>query len=373
MQESFFSFELPTRILFGIGALGNLRLELDTYGWRSALIVTDKGVRAAGLLASLEERLAGIAYEVYDGVLPNPTVECIEAALPQAQGRDLLIAIGGGSVLDSAKALNAIKTHGGSVLNYEGNDALPGPCGPLIAIPTTAGTGSEVTFIAMVTVPQRQQKLPLVSRCLAPTLAIVDPELTKTLPPSVTAHTGLDALTHAIETLVSVSAQPIADLLALQSIQLISENLPVAVKDGANMEARANLSYAALTAGIAFNNGWTGMAHALAHAFGGLYDLPHGLCCALALPATMEFNLEVQKNKYEQIAQVLGAPSAEGGIERVRALISEVGVPLCLRDVGVKEGDLDKITELALADGSVLFNPRQPTPQELRELLQKIF
>ncbi len=373
MQESFFSFELPTRILFGVGALDNLRLELDTRGWKSVLVVTDSGVRKAGLVERLTAQLGGLDYAVYDGILPNPTVQCIEGALPLAQGRDALIAIGGGSVIDSAKAINAVKAHGGSVLDYEGNDAVPGPCGPLIAIPTTAGTGSEVTFIAMVTVPERTQKVPLVSRYLAPTLAIVDPELTKSLPPHVTAHTGLDALTHAIETLVSISAQPISDLLALQAIRLIAEHLPCAVKDGSDMEARASLSYAALIAGIAFNNGWTGMAHAVAHALGGLYDLPHGLCCALALPATMEFNLDVQRAKYEQIAQVLGAPSAEGGIERVRALISGVGVPLCLRDVGVKEGDLDKITELALADGTVLFNPRQPTSQELRELLQKIF
>lgn len=373
MQKAFFSFELPTRILFGVGALGNLRLELDTHSWKSVLVVTDKGVAQAGLLACLEEQLAGLDYAVYDGILPNPTVQCIENALAYTQGRDALIAIGGGSVIDSAKAINAVKTHGGSVLDYEGNDAVPGPCGPLIAIPTTAGTGSEVTFIAMVTVPERTQKLPLVSRYLAPTLAIIDPELTKTLPPRVTAHTGLDALAHAIETVVSISAQPISDLLALHAIKLIAEHLPRAVRDGSDMEARANLSYAALIAGIAFNNGWVGLAHAIAHALGGMYDLPHGLCCALALPATMEFNLDVQRAKYEQIARALGAASAEEGIERVRALMTEVGVPLRLREVGVRESDLHRITELALADGSVLFNPRQPSPEELRALLQKIF
>lgn len=373
MQEIFFSFELPTRILFGVGALGNLRLELDTRNWKSALVVTDKGVVQAGLLDTLTAQLEGLDYVVYDGILPNPTVQCIEGALPQAQGRNVLIAIGGGSVIDSAKALNTVKTHGGSVLDYEGNDAVPGPCGPLIAIPTTAGTGSEVTFIAMVTVPDRKQKLPLVSRYLAPTLAIVDPELTKTLPPSVTAHTGLDALTHAIETIVSISAQPISDLLALQAIKLIFENLPRAVKDGSDMEARASLSYAALIAGIAFNNGWVGLAHAIAHSLGGLYDLPHGLCCALALPAVMEFNLDVQREKYEQIARALGGSSAEESFARVRALLIEVGVPVRLRDMGVRESDLDRITELALADGSVLFNPRQPSPEELRELVQNIF
>jgi alcohol dehydrogenase len=373
MQEIFFSFELPTRILFGVGALGNLRLECDTHGWKSALIVTDQGVRQAGLLERLTAQLEGLDCAIYDRILPNPTVECIEGAAALAHGRDVLIALGGGSVLDSAKALNAVKTHGGSVLDYEGNDAVPGPCGPLVAIPTTAGTGSEVTFIAMVTVPERHQKVPLVSRYLAPTLAIVDPELTRTLPSRVTAHTGLDALTHAIETLVSISAQPMSDLLALKAIKLIAENLPRAVKDGTDMEARASLSYAALIAGIAFNNGWVGLAHAIAHALGGLYDLPHGLCCALALPATMEFNLDSCPEQYEQIAQALGAASAQEGIARVRELMRAVGVPMRLRDVGVQESDLDKTVELALADGSVLFNPRQPSAAELRELVQKIF
>lgn len=373
MQEVFFSFELPTRILFGAGALGNLRLELETRGWKSALVVTDSGVRKAGLLDALTAQLEGIDYAVYDGILPNPTVQCIKNAGSLARGRDVLIAIGGGSVIDSAKAINVVKTHGGSVLDYEGNDAVPGPCGPLIAIPTTAGTGSEVTFIAMVTVPERKQKLPVVSRYLAPTLALLDPELTRTLPPSITAHTGLDALTHAIETLVSISAQPLSDLLALQAVKLIVEHLPRAVKDGTDMEARASLSYAALIAGIAFNNGWVGLAHAIAHSLGGLYDLPHGLCCALALPATMEFNLGTQRAKYEQIARALGAASAEEGITRVRALMTEVDVPMRLRDVGVKESDLERIVELALADGSVLFTPRQPSAEELRELVQKIF
>ncbi len=372
MRATFFSFELPTRLLFGVGALGNLRLELDIHDWKSALIITDQGVRQAGLLEPLKAHLEGIDHAIYDRILPNPTVQCIEGALALAPGRDLLIAIGGGSVIDSAKAINAVKTHGGSVLDYEGNDAVPGPCGPLIAIPTTAGTGSEVTFIAMVTVPERTQKLPLVSRYLAPTLAIVDPELTKTLPPSVTAHTGLDALTHAVETLVSISAQPMSDLLALHAIKLIVEYLPRAVKDGSDMEARASLSYAALIAGIAFNNGWVGLAHAIAHALGGLYDLPHGLCCALALPVTVEFNLESQREKYEQIAEALGVRGADSVPDRLRELMSAVGVPWRLRDVGVKESDLDKLVELALADGSVLFNPRQPRAEELRELVQKI-
>ncbi|MFQ6034194.1 MAG: iron-containing alcohol dehydrogenase, partial [Candidatus Bipolaricaulia bacterium] len=302
MQESFFNFHLPTGIVFGAGALGNLGMEMDERGWGSALIVTDKGVREAGLLERVEEGLRsyGIEYEVYDGVQPNPTAKVIEEALPLVEGREAIIGLGGGSSLDAAKALNVLKTHGGTVLDWEGNDT----CGPLIAIPTTAGTGSEVTFIAQISIPERKQKVPIVSRYLAPDLAIVDPELSGTMPPPLTAATGMDALTHAIEATITVAAQPLADVLAFHAIESVNKFLPRAVKDGADREARAEMAFASLIAGIAFNNGWVAIAHSIAHALGGLFDLPHGVCCALALPVTMEYNLEVRREKYAKIAEL---------------------------------------------------------------------
>lgn len=373
MQEAFFGFELPTRILFGSGSLGNLGFELSTQNWRSALVVTDRGVREAGLLTRVEAQLQEIPYEVYDQIVPNPTVDCIERALPMAHEREVLIAVGGGSVLDSAKVLNLLRSHGGKVIDYEGNDTVPDACGPLVAIPTTAGTGSEVTFIAMFTVPERRQKMPIRSRYLAPTLAIIDPELTYTLPPAITAQTGLDALTHAIEALVASTAQPLTDLLALQAIPLINRYLPVAVQEQDNLEARANLSYAALLAGIAFNNSGVGLAHAIAHALGGLYDLPHGLCCALALPTAMKFNLACCSKQYEQVAQALGTRGAEAGIERVKRLRSRVGIPARLQEIGILQPDLEQLVRLTLADGSILFNPVQPSPEDLQILLPEIF
>ena len=374
MEESFFNFQLPTKIVFGVGALGNLGMEMDERGWGSALIVTDKGVREAGLLERVELVLQSyeIEYGVYDRVQPNPTVQVIEEALPLVEGRAALIGLGGGSSLDAAKALNVLKTHGGRVLDWEGNDTVPGPCGPLIAIPTTAGTGSEVTFIAQISVPERRQKVPIISRYLAPDLAIVDPELSGTMPPPLTAATGMDALTHAIEAVTSITAQPLADILAFRAIALINEFLPRAVEDGADMAARTGMAFASLIAGIAFNNGWVALAHAIAHALGGLFDLPHGLCCALALPVTMEYNLEARREKYMKIAELLGASGAEDGIARVEELNKKIGIPSGLRELGVGEDDLARIAALALADGSTLFNPREVGEEEMTELIRKM-
>ena len=370
-----FSFHLPTKVVFGVGALDNLGTELDERGWGSALIVTDRGVREAGLLARVEEQLraSGVDYGVYDGVVPNPTVSSIEAGLPLAKEREVLIALGGGSAIDTAKALNVLKAHGGQVLDWEGNEAVPGPCGPLVAIPTTAGTGSEVTPIAQISVPERQQKVPLVSRHLAPDVAIVDPALTVSLPPAMTAATGMDALTHAIEAATTVAEQPLADTLAFRAIERINEFLPRAVRNGQDLEARTQMAFASLLAGMAFSNAWVALAHAIAHALGGLYDLPHGLCCALALPVAMEYNLEAKPEKYQQIAELLGQPSAEAGIARVRALNQEIGIPQGLRELGVPESDVERIAELALLDGSILFNPREVTHEELVALVRRLF
>lgn len=400
MLSAIFGFEMPTRLLFGQGAVENLGFECGLNNWRSALVVSDEGVHRAGLTQPVEAQLEalGMRYEVYTGVVPNPTMESIEAAVPLAQDKEIVIAVGGGSVMDSAKLINALRTHGGRVRDYEGTDTLPAPCKPLIAIPTTAGTGSEVTFIAMFTDTAKHQKMPVLSRYLAPHLAIVDPEMTRNLPPAATAQTGMDALTHAIEAIVDLQANPFSDMLAFEAIRLITRYLPRAVKNGAeDMEARGAMAFAATIAGAAFNNSMVGLAHAMAHAIGGLYDLPHGLCCALALPVAMHFNLESRRARFEQIAQVMGYAStdaevvplpgavvqgwmwdkaftAEDAVLRVRQLMSEVGIPAHLLDVGVEvsESDLETLTDLTLADGSILFNPVQPTREQVKTLLRHI-
>jgi alcohol dehydrogenase len=377
MWDSIFGFEMPTRLLFGAGAVGNLSFECSLQGWQHALIITDRGVRNAGLTQSVEGQLqeAGVHYEIYDGVLPNPTIECIEAALPMAQATDVVIAVGGGSVIDSAKLINVLRTYGGRVLDYEGTDTIPGACKPLVAMPTTAGTGSEVTFIAMFTHPERHQKMPVLSRYLAPHLAIVDPELSRRLPPATTAQTGMDALTHAIEAIVDLQANPLSDVLAFEAIRLILRYLPRAVQEGAHdIEARTAMAFAATLAGAAFNNSMVGLAHALAHAIGGLYDLPHGLCCALALPHAMEFNLPSRRDRFEQIARVMEVETPEDAILRVRQLMSDIDIPAHLLDLDIRVSDkaLEQLIDLTFADGSILFNPVQPTREQVRAILQRI-
>lgn len=377
MKDAFFGFEMPTRLLFGVGAVGNLGFEFSVHEWGSALILTDEGVAKAGLTEPVEAQLCdqGVRYEVYTGVVPNPTIPSIESAVPMARDKDVVIAVGGGSVMDTAKLVNAIRTFGGTVRDYEGTDTVPGGCKPLIAIPTTAGTGSEVTFISMFTDTERRQKMPVLSRYLAPHLAIIDPEMSRRLPPAATAQTGIDALTHAIEAIVDLQANPFSDMLAFEAIRLIFQYLPRAIEDGANdLEARACMAFAATIAGAAFNNSMVGLAHAIAHALGGLYDLPHGLCCALALPVVMHYNLPHRHERFEQIAQVLGMPTAEDSVLKVRQLITDVGIPAHLIDVGVEvsETDLETLTDLTFADGSILFNPVQPTREEVKQLLRHI-
>jgi len=364
-------------LLLGAGAVGNLSFECSLHGWRSALIVTDRGVHGVGLTTPVESQLqeANVRYEIYDSVLPNPTIECIETAVPLARDKEVVIGVGGGSVMDSAKLINVLRTHGGRVMDYEGTDTVPGTCRPLIAVPTTAGTGSEVTFIAMFTHPERRQKMPVLSRHLAPYLAIVDPEMSRYLPPAPTAQTGMDALTHAIEAVVDLQANPLSDVLAFEAIWLILRYLPRAVSNGANdMEARGAMAFAATIAGAAFNNSMVGLAHALAHAIGGLYDLPHGLCCALALPHAMEFNLESRRDRFEQIAQAMEVETPEDAILRVRQLMSDIGIPAHLfdLDIRVSEEELEQLVDLTFADGSLLFNPVQPTREQVRTLLQRI-
>lgn len=374
-----FSFHVPTKVVFGMGALTKLPEELRERGLRSALVITDPGVGAAGLLARLEEQLqaAQVRYGVYDGVVPNPTVASVEAAVPQAKAHEALIALGGGSALDTAKALNVLRTHGGKVLDWAPYPSVPGPCGPLVAIPTTAGTGSEVTPVAMVTASSKgtPRKVPLVSPHLFPDVALVDPELTQSLPPAITAATGMDALTHAIEAMTTLTAQPLADLLAREAIERVDRFLARAVRDGGDVKARREMCFSALLAGMAFRNAWVALAHAIAHALGGLYDLPHGLCCAWTLPLAMEYNLDARRAQYEQIAKIMGRGEggAKGAVARVRELAREIGIPSGPRERGIPETDAAKIAELAVEDPSLMFNPKPVPKDEMLALVQRLF
>jgi len=373
---SAFTFHLPTEIRFGPGTLGEIPVQLQRRGWHSIFLISDHGVQEAGLLSQLENLLKthNISYGLYLDVQPNPSERAVLAALYELRQLqpDAILGLGGGSVLDTAKICGVLYTHGGTLWDYQGFEAIPGPGLPVVAIPTTAGTGSEVTRFAVISDPKRRRKIPFASSYLIPQLAMVDPELTFSLPPSITAATGMDALTHAIEALTTVLEQPITDAIALQAIERIVRYLPRAFSHGSDKEARMQMSLASTMAGVAFGQAYVALAHAIAHALGGLYDFPHGLCCAMALPVAMEYNLETKPHQYEVITQALGARTAEEGIERVRALNEQLKIPSGLRALGIERGEIDAIAQAAIEDGSLLFNSRSVDLDTMKELIHEL-
>jgi alcohol dehydrogenase len=349
-----------------------------------ALIIADEGVVRAGLLDRVQAGLQGgveIA-GVFADVPPNSSVAVVErgAEYAREQGADLLIAVGGGSPIDTAKAIRILLTEGGRLHDYEGYNLLERPLTPMVAIPTTAGTGSEVTSWAVIRDEEAHIKLAFSSPFLAPELAVLDPEMTRTLPPRLTAATGLDALTHAIESFVGTNANLISDSLALQAIDIIANNLRTATYSGGDMDARGQMLVASCIAGIAFSSGGgsLGIVHALAHSVGGAFEVHHGTANAILLPYGMQFNSVAVPNRYARIARALGVNAGgraeedviSDGIDAARLLSADCGLPTRLRDVGVPEDALPGIAETALGDAAIFTNPRSVTVDELLEVLR---
>ncbi len=383
-MSDFFEFQLRTRVIYKPGLVGELGHEMSALGARRALIVADEGVVRAGLLDRVRaglQRSVEIA-GVFADVPPNSSVAVVERGTQCAreQAADILVAVGGGSSIDTAKAMRILLTKGGHLHDYEGYNLLDHPLTPMIAIPTTAGTGSEVTSWAVIRDEQAHLKLSFSSPFLAPDLAVLDPEMTRTLPPRLTAATGLDALTHAIESFVGTNANLISDSLALQAIDIISNNLRTATFSGDDMDARGQMLVAACIAGIAFSSGGgsLGIVHALAHSIGGAFEVHHGTANAILLPYGMQFNSVAVPNRYVRIARALGVNAGgraeedviSDGIDAARLLSVDCGLPTRLRDVGVPEDALSSIAETALGDAAIFTNPRPVTVDELIEVLR---
>ncbi len=313
-------FALPTRVIFGEACSRAAGEHAARLGARRALLVTDPGVLEAGAAEGVADALgrAGLVVTVFDRVDPNPRVASVRAGadIARAARCDVLVAVGGGSVIDTAKAVGLVLANGGDVVEYDFTLDEPRPIDrpitPLVAVPTTAGTGSEVTFWAVVTDPERREKLGVGGPLMAPAVALVDPELTLTLSPALTAFTGLDALTHAVEALAATSAGPFSDLCALRAVSLAATSLRRAVADGGDRTARRDMALASLLAGAAFTNADVGAVHCIAEVVGGLYDLPHGLVCALYLPPVVEFSAAAAPERYAAVAEALGAAGVPG-------------------------------------------------------------
>jgi alcohol dehydrogenase len=392
MAKPYYEFFCPVKVIAGNAALEHIPFELATLGAKRPMIITDKGVRGNKLLAPIEaafESTDAVIGCIFDDVPPDSSLDTVRhaAALYRENQCDAIIAVGGGSVIDTSKATNILVSEGGDdLLQYSGAHNLPKPLKPFFVIPTTSGTGSEVTMVAVVSDTAKNVKMAFASYYLMPHAAILDPRMTLTLPPHLTAMTAMDALTHAIEAYTCMAANPISDAYATAAIKKISTNLFNVLDNLNDSQGRLELAQASTMAGIAFSNSMVGLVHSLGHALGAVAHLPHGLCMNLFLPYVLEYNKEVNGDKiadlllplagadiYAQTPAHLRADKALTTIQAMRdRLFSLTKLPRTLQETGkVTEAQLDEVAEKALNDGSIIYNPKEASFEDLRSILQK--
>ncbi|MGL5389608.1 MAG: L-threonine dehydrogenase [Serratia sp. (in: enterobacteria)] len=371
------TFFIPSVNMIGSGCLEDAAKTMKEHGLHHALIVTDKVLNGIGVVAQVQSLLAAQNIEscVYDGTNPNPTTENVKQglALLREHHCDCVVSLGGGSPHDCAKGIALVAANGGEIKDYEGVDRSAKPQLPVVAINTTAGTASEMTRFCIITDEARHIKMAIVDKHVTPILSVNDPHLMAGMPKGLTAATGMDALTHAIEAYVSSAANPITDACALKAATMIAESLRDAVNDGQNMQARENMAYAQFLAGMAFNNASLGYVHAMAHQLGGFYNLPHGVCNAVLLPHVQEFNAQVAAGRLKDIAAAMGVniaglndeQGAAACIAAIRQLAKDVGIPAGLRDLQVKEEDFATLATNALNDACGFTNPIQASHEQI--------
>jgi alcohol dehydrogenase len=362
----------------GVGCLEDIADYIKPMGLKKALIVTDAMMNKLGFVKTVTDVLEkiNVAFKIFDGAVPNPTVGNVNAGLKILKDEkcDFVISFGGGSSHDCAKGIALVAANGGKIEDYEGINKSAKPCMPLIAVNTTSGTASQMTRFCIITDETRHVKMAIVDWHTTPLVAVDDAESMKAMPPALTAATGMDALTHAVEAYVSIIATPVTDCAAIKAIELISGYLRAAVKNGNDMEAREMMTYAEYLAGIAFNNASLGYVHAMAHQLGGFYDLPHGVCNAILLPAVSDYNAKVVPQRFADIAKAMGEDitglsadkAAAKGIAAIRKLSADIGIPAGLKDLkGFDKKDLPTLTANALKDACGFTNPKQATAEEI--------
>jgi len=381
MESVFYS---PTRIIFGEGSLKRVGEEAKKFG-KKVLIVTGKSsTKKSGSLDDLVNSLAShnLQVEVFNKVEPDPSVETVEEGAKVAKkcAVDVVIGLGGGSSMDVAKGIALLMTNKGKITDYFGTDKVKEPAVPIIAIPTTAGTGSEVTKYAVVTDRKKMLKQIIGSSHISPRLAILDPLLTLSMPASLTANTGADALSHAIEGYVSTQANPVGDILALKSIALIAEALPQAISQPNNLEVREKMLFASMLAGMVISSAGAGIIHGMGYFITLHYDAPHGLANGLLMPEVMEFNLVANPAKYKNIAEAMGKKieglsemeAARLSVVAMRELLQKIGIPKGMKEIGVKEESLAGFAKTVSRNERLLtLNPRRPTRKEIEEIYRK--
>ena len=369
--------------VFGAGALDLAGQYAANLGTGRILLVSDEGVARAGWTNRVAESLerAGLPHVLFTDVTPNPRTREVMAGaeLYRETGCDSIVAVGGGSPMDCAKGIGIVATGGGHILDYEGADKVEVPIPPLICLPTTSGSAADVSQFAIISNREESVKIAIVSKAMVPDVSLIDPLATVTMDPYLTACTGLDALTHAVEAYVSTANSPITDLHALEAIRLVSENLVRAVDNPEDEQARAKMALASLEAGLAFSNAILGAVHAMAHSLGGFLDLPHGECNAILLEHVVEYNFSAAPDRYRDVAGALGVPVRDLADEdilpalmaRLKELRGQCGVNRTLGDLGVDSKNMEALAEKACADVCLVTNPRPAEKSEVFAIYEK--
>jgi len=383
LNKKSYGYFMPPVSIMGVGCLEDIVDYVKPMGFKKALIVTDKILIQIGLVKKLTDTLdkSGAGYVIYDGVHPNPTVGNVNLGLKMLKDNkcDFVVSFGGGSSHDCAKAIALVAANGGKIEDYEGVNQSAKPQLPLIAVNTTSGTASQMTRFCIITDETRQVKMAIVDWHTTAIICVDDAELMLAMPPSLTAATGMDALTHAVEAYVSTIATPVTDCAALKAIQLVSDFLRRAVKDGTDIEAREMMTYAEYLGGVAFNNASLGYVHAMAHQLGGFYDLPHGVCNAILLPVVSEYNAKVVPQRFADIAKAMGKDvtglsleaAAKVAIDAIRQLSADVNIPAGLKDLkAFSAKDIPTLSVNALKDACGATNPKQATQEEIEDIFK---
>lgn len=394
-MSAYYEFQLPSKILSGDEALEHIPHELEGLGARRPLLLSDEGLERAGMVKTVLAALAqgGLApAEVFCHIPPDSSIGVVNdiAGRYRAAGCDSLIAVGGGSVIDTAKGVGMVLAQAGEdLLSQSGCEVLPrGEHVPFVAVPTTAGTGSEATIVAVVANPAEKVKLEFLSYHLLPDVAVLDPRMTETLPPRITASTGFDALVHAIEAATCLQRNPVSDAFAEKAMEQIVQNLPTAVRNGRDKQARMAMANGSLLAGAAFSNSMVGLVHAIGHALGGVCQVAHGDAMTILLPAVMKYNLSACAQRYGELLLPLGGPALYAStparlrgeraiqcfVELRRQLSALTGLPTTLEATGkVSKGDFTAVATTALNDGAIIVNPVEADLEDIIGILEEVW
>lgn len=371
-----FIYRNPTRIVYGENTVNEVNQEVEVLGCSRPFLVTDKGVVDAGLaeraIKSLGKKLVGI----YDQCIQDSSLHVINEAaeIARSKGADVLISVGGGSVIDTTKGIAVVLKEGGKIEDHQGMQTLTRPQTPHIVIPTTAGTGSEVTYFAVIKDQDNHRKLEFSEDRMIPNVGILDPTMTAGLPPMLTATTGMDAFSHALESIHTTQCTPMTDAMAMRAIEMIVTYLPRCMENGKDLFARGQQLLASTMAGIAFNNAQVALVHAMAHTVGGLFSVPHGMANSILLPHVIRFNMDECADRYVLVARAMGLKTEGQSNEDIAEMVAEaitkftksIGIPQKLREVGVPEDRLVEASEVTLTQGPMVFNPKMVSdPEEL--------